>query len=45
LADRRIEHPHELVNVGDEITVRILDVDPDRRRIALSLRQADNWDE
>ena len=45
LADRRVDHPHEVVKAGDEITVRILDVDPERRRIALSLRQADPGDD
>ncbi len=45
LADRRVDHPHEVVKAGDEIIVRILDVDPERRRIALSLRQADPGDD
>jgi small subunit ribosomal protein S1 len=45
LANRRIDHPHAVVRAGDEISVRILDVDPERRRIALSLRQADPDDD
>lgn len=43
LANRRIEHPRELLNEGDEITVRILDVDLQRRRISLSARRAADY--
>jgi small subunit ribosomal protein S1 len=45
LANRRIIHPREVLNENDEITVRILDVDLDRRRISLSRRQAADYDE
>jgi ribosomal protein S1 len=44
LADRRLLHPREEVSEGDEITVRILDVDVARRRISLSRKQADDFD-
>nr|MEE4268411.1 S1 RNA-binding domain-containing protein [Candidatus Krumholzibacteria bacterium] len=44
LANRRIIHPREILNENDEITVRILDVDLDRRRISLSRRQASDYD-
>lgn len=40
LADRRISHPKEVVAQGDTVQVRVLDVDPERRRISLSLREA-----
>lgn len=40
LADYRINHPKEVVHEGDQVPVRILRIDPQRRRIALSLRQA-----
>jgi len=40
LADYRINHPKEVVHEGDEVHVRIMRIDPERRRIALSLRQA-----
>lgn len=40
LADRRIGHPKEIVNIGDEVTVRILGVDRDQRRVSLSLKAA-----
>ncbi len=44
LANRRIIHPREVVNEDEKITVRVLDVDLDRRRISLSLRQASEYD-
>ena len=44
LANRRIIHPREVLNENDDIEVRILDVDLDRRRISLSRRQATDYD-
>ncbi|MFH1844306.1 MAG: S1 RNA-binding domain-containing protein [bacterium] len=38
LAPHRIFHPQEVVAVDEEVTVRILDVDLNRRRISLSLK-------
>ncbi|MFJ7189529.1 S1 RNA-binding domain-containing protein [Streptomyces bacillaris] len=40
LADGHLEGPDIAVQVGDVLSVRVLDVDPARRRIALSHRQA-----
>ncbi|WP_205328660.1 S1 RNA-binding domain-containing protein [Glycomyces sp. YM15] len=40
LSWRHIEHPTDVVSVGQEITVKILDVDMVRERVALSLRAA-----
>jgi small subunit ribosomal protein S1 len=34
---RRVSHPHEVVNIGDEIQAVVLSVDPAKRRIALSM--------
>jgi ribosomal protein S1 len=45
MANRRIQHPREIVSEGDDVSVRILDVDADRRRISLSLRQSASWEE
>ena len=39
LADRFVKDPHEIVKVGDRIQVRVLEVDLERRRIALSARR------
>lgn len=40
MADYRISHPKEIVQEGDEVQVRVIRVDPQRRRVGLSLRQA-----
>jgi small subunit ribosomal protein S1 len=42
LAEHRIDHPSEVVNEGDEVTVRIVRIEPERYRLGLSLRQANN---
>jgi small subunit ribosomal protein S1 len=44
LSERRVEHPREVVNEGDVLTLRIINVDPERRRIGLSLRKVDSAD-
>jgi small subunit ribosomal protein S1 len=44
LANRRIIHPREVVNEGDQIKVRVVDVDLSRRRISLSRRQASDYE-
>lgn len=41
LADYRVTDPAEVVQVGDEIAVKVLQVDPERKRISLSKREAD----
>jgi small subunit ribosomal protein S1 len=47
LSWKRISHPSEVVKVGEEVKVKVLGVDPDRRRISLSLRELeeDPWTE
>ena len=44
LANRRIIHPREILNEDEEINVRVLDVDLDRRRISLSRKQASDYE-
>jgi protein Tex len=39
LADRFVKDPHEVVKVGDRLQVRVLEIDHERRRIALSARR------
>jgi len=39
-APRQIETPSELVHSGDLVRVRVVAIDPERRRLSLSLRQA-----
>ncbi|MCL2595286.1 MAG: 30S ribosomal protein S1 [Promicromonosporaceae bacterium] len=45
LSWKHIDHPNEVVTVGDEVTVEVLDVDFDRERVSLSLKatQEDPW--
>ncbi|MAY39591.1 MULTISPECIES: 30S ribosomal protein S1 [Spongiibacter] len=45
MAWKRIKHPSEIVNVGDEIDVRILKFDRERNRVSLGLKQLgeDPW--
>ncbi|CAM3985025.1 30S ribosomal protein S1 [Nocardiopsis rhodophaea] len=40
LAERHVEIPEQVVQVGTEIFVKIIDIDLERRRISLSLKQA-----
>ncbi len=39
MANRTINRPDELVNVGDELTLLVIRVDPNERRIGLSLKE------
>jgi len=39
LADHRVTHPREVVKPGDVLTLRIIRIEPQRRRMALSLKQ------
>jgi small subunit ribosomal protein S1 len=38
---RKISHPNEMLEKGQEVSCRVLSVDQDRRRIALGLKQMD----
>lgn len=40
LADRRIQHPKEVVKEGDTLQLRVIRVDAARRRLGLSLKRA-----
>ncbi len=42
-----IKHPNELLKVGDEVKVKIISLDRERRRIGLSIRQceSDPWED
>ncbi|WP_369433725.1 30S ribosomal protein S1 [Psychromonas sp. MME1] len=45
MAWKRVKHPSEIVNVGDEINVKVLKYDRDRTRVSLGLKQLgeDPW--
>ncbi len=38
LADQRVDHPREVVKPGQQVQVRIIKIDPKRKRIGLSIR-------
>ena len=42
----RISHPSEMLKVGEEINVMIIEVDRDRERVSLGLKQtvSNPWD-
>ena len=42
LSEHRITHPKEVVKEGDQVTFRVIKIDPERRRIGLSLRKVDS---
>ena len=41
LTDANITHPREVVSEGDLVSVRIIHINPERRRMGLSLKQAE----
>jgi small subunit ribosomal protein S1 len=42
LAQHHVENPREIVSQGDQVNVRILEVDADRRRLSLSLKRVED---
>ena len=40
LAERHVEIPEQVVSVGDDVMVKVIDIDLERRRVSLSLKQA-----
>jgi small subunit ribosomal protein S1 len=47
MAWKRVKHPSEVVNVGDEIEVKVLKFDRERNRVSLGLKQLgeDPWED
>src|SRR5215217_3676744 len=47
LSWQHVDHPSEVVEVGEEVEVKVLEVDRDRERISLGLKQTrkDPWQE
>src|SRR3990172_1672839 len=43
----RVDHPSKVLKVGDEVEVKVISIDQERRRIGLSLRQlqTDPWED
>jgi protein Tex len=44
MADRYVRDPHEVVSVGDVVDVRVVSIDKERGRIALSMKKESNAD-
>ena len=40
LSEKHVEIPEQVVQVGDEVMVKVIDIDLERRRISLSIKQA-----
>ena len=45
MAWKRVRHPSELINIGDEIEVKVLKFDKEKTRVSLGLKQLneDPW--
>jgi small subunit ribosomal protein S1 len=41
LANRHVERPDEVVQVGQSVSVKIIEIDSDRRRLSLSIKRVD----
>jgi small subunit ribosomal protein S1 len=44
LADHHVENPRDVVNQGDEVNVKVIEIDPERRRLSLSLKRVEVGD-
>lgn len=42
LSDQRVSHPREVVNEGDELTLRVVKIDVKNRRLGLSLKRVNS---
>jgi small subunit ribosomal protein S1 len=42
LSEQRVAHPKEVLHEGEVVTLRVIKIDPERRRIGLSLRKVDS---
>ncbi len=45
MADKRIGHPREVVSVGEEVTVAVLELDRRRRRLRLSMKRVESMED
>jgi small subunit ribosomal protein S1 len=42
ISEQRVAHPKEVLHEGDVVTLRVIKIEPERRRIGLSLRKVDS---
>ncbi len=40
ISNQHVAHPSDVLHVGDKVTVKILSVEPERKRISLSMKEA-----
>ena len=40
MKEERVEKPSDVVKEGDEVTVKVIDIDPNERKVSLSIKQA-----
>jgi small subunit ribosomal protein S1 len=45
ISDKNIVHPKDVLSEGQEIKVRIIHIDPDRKRMGLSLKQVEGYED
>lgn len=45
ITDKNITHPRDVLAEGQQVKVRIIHIDPDRRRMGLSLKQVEGYEE
>lgn len=45
ISDRNIVHPRDVLSEGQEVKVRIIHIDPDRKRMGLSLKQVEGYED
>ena len=38
IADQKVENVKDILSVGDEVDVKIIDIDPESKRISISMR-------
>jgi small subunit ribosomal protein S1 len=41
ITDKNITHPNQVIKEGDKIKIRIINIDPERRRMGLSIKQVE----
>jgi small subunit ribosomal protein S1 len=45
ITNKNISHPRDVLSEGQEVQVRIIHIDPDRRRMGLSIKQVEGYEE
>jgi small subunit ribosomal protein S1 len=44
MADKRVNHPRDVVSIGDEVKVAVLELDNHRKRLRLSIKRAEQME-